>query len=235
MLAGCGGDAAPANPTFTQHVAPILQAQCVSCHRPDGHAPFALTTYEEARGRAAVIASATRGRRMPPWLPNQGNHRFVGERILSDRELLILERWAEQEAPRGSGDATIALPATAQDWLLGKPDLIIEMAGTYSVPASGRDVFRNFVLPISGDSLRYVRAIDLQPGDHQVVHHVVMSIDSSDASRQEDAQDAEPGYDGMFSRATARPPAGFYLGCPGRCCPVPTWCCRCICGPVVSR
>jgi Tfp pilus assembly protein PilF len=176
-----------------------------------------LTTYEEARGRAALIASATRGRRMPPWLPNQGNHRFVGERILSDRELLILQRWAEQEAPRGDGDATIQLPAHAQDWPLGPPDLIIEMAGTYSVPASGRDVFRNFVLPISGDSLRYVRAIDLQPGDHQVVHHVVMSIDSSDASRQEDAQDAEPGYDGMFSRAAARPPAGFYLGwTPGR-------------------
>jgi Tfp pilus assembly protein PilF len=212
-----GGNGVPENPVFVADVAPILQRQCVSCHQPNGHAPFPLTTYADARDRAALIASATRSRRMPPWLPRQGNHRFVGERILSDRELTILERWAQQGAPKGEGEASIVLPAALQDWPLGEPDLIVEMAETYALADTGRDVFRNFVLPIPVDSLRYVRAVDLQPGDHRVVHHVVLSVDSSDISRQEDARDTEPGYDGMFSRAAARPPSGFYLGwTPGR-------------------
>ncbi|MEX2281846.1 MAG: tetratricopeptide repeat protein [Gemmatimonadota bacterium] len=215
---GCrGGTAVPENPTFVADVAPILQEHCVACHQPNGHAPFALTTYEDARGRASLIATATRSRRMPPWLPRQGNHRFVGERILSDRELTILERWAAQEAPKGVGEASITLPTAAHEWPLGKPDLIVEMTESYTLADTGRDVFRNFALPIPVESLRYVRAVDLQPGDHRVVHHVVMSVDSTDISRQEDARDDEPGYDGMFSRSAARPPSGFYLGwTPGR-------------------
>ena len=218
FVAGCGPDPrTPTNPTFTQHVAPIFQAHCIACHQPNGHAPFALTTYDDARSRAQLIANATQSRRMPPWLPNQGNHRFVGERILSDRELNIVKTWVAQGAPRGDGEASLAVPPTMAEWPLGNPDLIVEMPETYTLADTGRDVFRNFVLPIPIDSLRYVRAIDLQPGDHRVVHHVVMSVDSTDTSRQEDARDAEPGYDGMFSRSAARPPSGFYLGwTPGR-------------------
>jgi hypothetical protein len=209
--------AVPENPTFVADVAPVLQRHCVSCHQPNGTAPFSLTTYEDARSRADSVATSTRSRRMPPWLPRQGNHRFDRERILSDRELEILERWAQLGAPRGEGDATVVVPATTPDWPLGEPDLIVEMAEIYTLADTGRDVFRNFVLPVSVESLRYVRAVDLQPGDQRVVHHAVISIDSTDASRQHDAQDNEPGYDGMSSLAALRPPSGFYLGwTPGR-------------------
>src|SRR5947207_2879120 len=36
-------------PTFNRDIAPIVFARCVECHHPDGNAPFALTTYQEAK------------------------------------------------------------------------------------------------------------------------------------------------------------------------------------------
>jgi tetratricopeptide (TPR) repeat protein len=95
--------------------------------------------------------------------------------------------------------------------------LVVEMAETYTVPAGGGDIFRNFVVPVPLSDMRYVRAVDLQPGDPKVVHHVVMAVDTTGISRQEDARDDAAGFDGMLSRQGARPPAGFFVGwTPGR-------------------
>ena len=35
--------------TFSQHVAPIMFANCTGCHRPGEAAPFQLMNYREAR------------------------------------------------------------------------------------------------------------------------------------------------------------------------------------------
>src|SRR5262249_5702368 len=45
---------APA-PTFTKDIAPIFQAKCESCHRPDSIAPMSLVTYEQSRPWARSI------------------------------------------------------------------------------------------------------------------------------------------------------------------------------------
>ena len=73
MLAGttATGYAADAV-TFYENVAPILQANCVSCHRPSGQnigslvAPMSLMTYEEARPWARSIALKVQSKQMPP-------------------------------------------------------------------------------------------------------------------------------------------------------------------------
>ena len=46
--------------TFTRDVAPILFSACVTCHRPQGIAPFSLLTYDDATSHAAAIVEATR-------------------------------------------------------------------------------------------------------------------------------------------------------------------------------
>ena len=45
--------------TFSQHVAPILFANCTTCHRPGEAAPFQLMNYRDARPLAKAIAAAT--------------------------------------------------------------------------------------------------------------------------------------------------------------------------------
>jgi hypothetical protein len=39
-------------PTFSKDVAPILAANCATCHRPGQGAPFNLLTYADAHARA---------------------------------------------------------------------------------------------------------------------------------------------------------------------------------------
>jgi tetratricopeptide (TPR) repeat protein/mono/diheme cytochrome c family protein len=204
--------AAPEHPVFSADVAQILHARCAQCHRPEGAAPFPLLSYDDARARAELIAVMTTSRRMPPWLPEPTDHPFADERRLTEREITTLARWAAQGAPIGDAAAVPAPPAFPAGWALGEPDLIVAMDEPYTVPAEGPDVFRNFVVPIPLAAPRYVRAVELQPGDPQVVHHVVLAVDPTPLSREEAALDPEPGFEGMFTRASARPPTGFFVG-----------------------
>jgi hypothetical protein len=57
----------PPQITFSDRIAPILYANCVSCHRPGEAAPFSLISFEDVRARARLIAQVTASRYMPPW------------------------------------------------------------------------------------------------------------------------------------------------------------------------
>ena len=59
-------NAAPAEVTFSKHIAPILQRRCFSCHSPNNVA-MSLITYNEARPWAAAIREEVLIRHMPPW------------------------------------------------------------------------------------------------------------------------------------------------------------------------
>ena len=60
--------------TFSEHIAPIVYANCVTCHRPGEAAPFSLISYEDVKKRGALIATVTASRYMPPW---HATHGFV--------------------------------------------------------------------------------------------------------------------------------------------------------------
>lgn len=223
-LASAGGapaasaqsDATPhRNPTFTRDVAPILFENCASCHRPGGSGPFSVLSYESVHPHAEAIAEQTRSRRMPPWLPS-GDRTFEGERRLQESEIDLLQRWASAGAPEGARAHLPAPPAPTPAWPLGEPDLILE-APEYMVPPEGRDLYRNLVLPVTLDSLRFVRAVDLRPGARAAVHHARLMVDTTGLSRKKDAADAGPGFDGMEGGTHARNPPGHFVGwTPGR-------------------
>lgn len=64
--------------TFTKDVAPIVWANCVTCHRPGEVAPFPLTSYKEVKKHVSQIADVTESKYMPPWKPAEGHGDFVG-------------------------------------------------------------------------------------------------------------------------------------------------------------
>ncbi len=204
-------------PTYAADVATVLDENCASCHRPEGPAPFALLTYQDAAAVAEQVAAAVSERRMPPWLPSHVGPAFAAERRLSDDQIATLVAWAEAGAPRGDSTTEPAPPSWPSGWALGEPDLVLTMNDTFPVPAGGRDLFRNFVLPVTSDRPRWVRAVELRPDNPRVVHHATMRVDDTPSSRLADAQDSLPGFDEMFSRTEARLPGGFFLGwTPGR-------------------
>ncbi|MDZ7779192.1 MAG: tetratricopeptide repeat protein [Gemmatimonadota bacterium] len=202
--------------TFTEDVAPILFENCSSCHRPSGPAPFKLLTYEDAASRAAEIAEETERRYMPPWLPTPGEVEFAGERRLASSQIETIRAWVDAGAPRGDPAHLPPVPPFHSSWQLGEPDLVASFP-TYEAPSAGRDVYRNFALPVPVDTTRYVRAVDLRPGNPEVVHHARLMVDSTPSSRKLDAADPEPGFDGMELRGEATNPSGHFVGwTPGR-------------------
>ncbi len=197
--------------TFNRDIAPIVFRNCIVCHRPGESAPFSLLEYAQAKKRAGLIAAFTGARIMPPWLPERGSGEFLGERGLSDEEITRIRLWVEQGAVEGDPGDLPALPEFTQGWQLGEPDMVVTIEEPFAVPARGADVFRNLVLPIPVSTPRWVKAVELRPGDPRVVHHAVMQVDRSRASRRRDEEDAEPGFPGM-DMAGSEPPGGQLMG-----------------------
>jgi hypothetical protein len=52
--------------TFSETIAPIVYANCVTCHRPGEAAPFPLISYEDVMKRGELITKVTQSRYMPP-------------------------------------------------------------------------------------------------------------------------------------------------------------------------
>ena len=197
-LSGCAAFGAESSAvTFTKHIAPVLYEHCAPCHHAGGSAPFALLTYDDARRRARQIAEVTKSRFMPPWLPAPGFGQFQDERRLTDRQIDLIRRWSEQGALEGDPSALPPQPKFTDGWQLGKPDLIVQLPQPYTLPAGGEDIYRNFIFPIPVDRTRYVKAIEIRPGNNRSVHHANVLIDRDRSSRHMDRQDGDIGFPGM--------------------------------------
>lgn len=197
--------------TFNRDIGPIVYARCTPCHRPNGSAPFSLLTYDDIRPRADIVLAAVERRRMPPWLPEPGYGRFAGDRRLTEQEIGLLRQWADEGLQEGPSSERPKLPQWSERWQLGTPDLVLELPA-YQLPAEGRDLYRNFVVAAGVSQPRYVRAVELAPGDPKVVHHARMMVDQTESSRRLDERDPEPGYDGMHLMSNAQNPDGHFVG-----------------------
>ena len=212
-------DAAGALPegpiTFTRHVAPIVFEHCAPCHRPGGSGPFTLLSYDDVARRARQIAEVTTSRFMPPWLPEPGFGEFVGERRLTETQVATLAAWSESGAGEGDAADLPEPPAAVDGWMLGEPDMTVTLPAPYTLPADGPDVFRNLVMPLPVAETRWVRTVELRPGNPRFVHHAIMAVDDTTSSRRREADETEqpeqPGFSGM-EMGLAFMPDGHLMG-----------------------
>ncbi len=198
--------------TFNKQIAPLVLDNCATCHRPGGAGPFDLLSYADVRRHGKTVVSVTQSRYMPPWQPEPGYGEFIGERRLSAEQIGMLEQWVDEGAVEGDPADFPGVPEWPAGWYLGEPDLVVTMPRTYTLAAEGPDVFRMFVIPVPLESKRYVRAVELRPGNPRVVHHAVGLVDPTSRSRHLDDEDPRPGFEGMRSTEFARPPDGHFLG-----------------------
>jgi hypothetical protein len=185
--------------TFTETIAPILYQNCVTCHRPGEAAPFSLISWDDAKKRGALIATVTKSRYMPPWHAAHGFGEFEGERRLSDAQIAAIGDWVSQGMPQGDTSKMPKLPQFEEGWHLGKPDLVLEMPVAFNLPASGPDVFRNFVIPTGLTEDKWVRAVEFRPSARKVVHHVLFAYAAGGSMAKLDGADGKPGFGGMGS------------------------------------
>jgi tetratricopeptide (TPR) repeat protein len=185
--------------SYSRDIAPIIFRSCATCHRPGEAAPFSLLTYSDVKKHARQIAEVTRSRTMPPWLPEPQALKLADELRLPDAEIDRIERWVEQGAEDGDRADLPAQPKLVEGWRLGQPDLILTASKPLTVPPQGSDTYWNFIFPVPIQETRWVKAVEIRPGDKRFVHHANILVDRSGASRK---REAEPGagFGGMEIR-----------------------------------
>jgi hypothetical protein len=162
--------------TYSKDVAPILQKACQACHRPGQAGPFALLSYDDAVKHARMIREVTAQRRMPPWHADPRHGTFANDRRLSRAEVETLSSWVAAGMPRGA-DKDLPKPIDwPTGWLLGKPDLVIQMPEEFEVPATGTLPYKNWIVDPKFTEDRWVRLAEARPGSAEVVHHLVVYI-----------------------------------------------------------
>ena len=165
--------AASSTLTYTKDVAPILFRNCTSCHRPGEIAPMSLLTYDDVRPRAKDIRDEVSEGHMPPWHAAAPKGTFLNERGLTPEEKEVLVRWAAAGAPKGDPEDLPPTPVYPDGWAMGKPDLVFEMQEEYSVPADGVIEYEYFYIPTNFTEAKWIQAIELRPGNREVVHHAL--------------------------------------------------------------
>ncbi len=217
VLAVPAVQAAGRNITFARDIAPIVYKNCAPCHRPGESGPFSLLSYQDAKRHASQIASVTKRRFMPPWLPQAGYGDFEEERRLTDKEIALIGEWVAQGAQEGSIKQEPAPPKFSSEWQLGPPDLILHVTHPFNMPAGGSEIFWNFIMPVPIKTQRWVRAIEVRPGNAKVFHHANVIIDrSGSAKRQEKvAGIGFPGMDLTVEETTFDPDGHFLSWKPG--------------------
>lgn len=191
--------------TFAGGVGQLIYERCAPCHHSGGLAPFSLTSYDDARRRAAQIANVTRRRYMPPWPPEPGVGDFANDRHLTSDQISAIDQWAKAGAPRGDAAREPKPPAFPSGWQLGQPDLIVSMPTPFRLPASGPDLFRNFIVPSGLGSTRYVKGFEIRLDTPRAVHHANVVLDRTRSLRRRDGLDGQPGFAGMDVVTEAAP------------------------------
>jgi tetratricopeptide (TPR) repeat protein len=175
------------------------------------------------RKRGSQIVAVTKRRYMPPWLPEAGYGDFQEERRLTDEQIRTIEEWVRQGAPAGAPADAPPLPTFVPGWQLGEPDQVIEAATPYQLSAGGPDEYWNFVLPLKATcgaapcAARWVKAIEIRPGNIRAVHHANVLIDRSHSARiQEKTRGGGfPGMDLNIESDTFDPDSHFLFWKPG--------------------
>jgi hypothetical protein len=173
----------PANPTFSKHIAPIFQAKCEACHRPDSIAPMSLRTFQEARPWARSIKTKVESRQMPPWHIDKtvGIQEFKHDRSLSDEQIATIVKWVDTGAPEGDPkDMPRAKEwPDGQSWIYAEqfgqkePDLIIRST-PWTQKKGVNDTWWKPMVPTGLTEPRWVRAIEVRPSTvkgRKITHH----------------------------------------------------------------
>ena len=184
--------------TYHRDVARILQQNCVSCHREDGIAPFALDDIDEVKDRAKVIRRVVGEGSMPPWFAavdkDADKNPWANDCSLSAKDKADLFAWIDSK-DRPLGDAAEA-PAKRRypaEWSIGKPDLVVQLSNAHDIKADGFMPYATDIVETELKEDRWVSAYEIIPSERDVVHHVIVRVHEK-GSEVRKADEGREGY-----------------------------------------
>lgn len=168
--------------TYAEHIAPIIQQNCVKCHQKGEAGPFNLVSYEDVAKKAKLVRYVTENRIMPPWPADPTYSTFVNEMYLTNEQIALIKTWVDQGCKPGD---TASLPVflTNRQESLGKPDLVIKVP-TIDIPGNNTDLFAVVKVPYEIPYDTFVRAIEFVCGNKKLVHHMNGHLIQFDPSKK---------------------------------------------------
>ena len=175
---GSAKAAAPPKVTYHNRISRVIQQNCLECHRKGGVGPFALDTLDDLVAHKGMIRKVVEKGTMPPWFaakPAEGElSPFVNDRALLEADKTDLLAWFKDGAPAGEKvDAPLPRPFPT-DWVIGKPDLILQLDNPIDIKATGVMNYQTVVVDSKLDSDRWIQAVEIRPTAKEVVHHVLV-------------------------------------------------------------
>ena len=179
--------------SYAADIAPILERNCVSCHRDGGIGPWAMSSHTMVRGWSPMMREVVMTQRMPPG-------RFdthVGKAMSNTSGLTVVEQqllidWIDQGAQKNEdSDPLTEITFDTAEFSLGDPDIILDVP-PQEIPATGVVDYRYVPVALNLPQDKWLRAIEFVPGDHEVLHHVITYL-SSPANKSENTEDGGAG------------------------------------------
>lgn len=188
--------------TYHGRISRIVERHCVECHRDGGAGPFSLDTYADLVAHAAMVREVIDRGTMPPWFaapppadPETGRVHtpWANDRSLAAAEKKDLIAWLEGGRPEGDPADAPASRTYPDGWQIGTPDAVFEFADAVAVKATGVMPYQTVIVETHLPEDRWVQAIEVQPGDRNVVHHALIHLagddenagDTRDVAREE--------------------------------------------------
>ena len=163
--------------TWSGNVASIVYNKCATCHHSGGIAPFSLMTYEEVEPMASAMHNAIITGEMPPWPPDENYQQYSHSRLLSTAEKTTILNWLTNGAPEGIASQTPPPPVFNIGSVLGTGDLTLQIPNYRSKAQGGQDDYVCFSIPTGLAAQRTIRAIEVIPGNREIVHHALIYVD----------------------------------------------------------
>lgn len=175
---------------YAEHVAPILQARCVECHREGEIGPFTLTSFDDASGWGEMIGEVVREQRMPPWHANPKHGDFANDRSMTAAEKQLIYTWIENGCPPGDLKKAPAQKEYTEGWQMPRePDQVFAMGEPFTVPADAGSEgvpYQYFRVPTNFSEDKWIAATEVQPGNRQVLHHTIVYAEPPKSKRRRD-------------------------------------------------
>lgn len=185
-------------PTWSSNIAKTMYTHCTSCHRDGGIAPFSLMKYEEVASKKNSVLEAITSRSMPPYPADTKFRSYSHQRTLSDTEINDMIAWVSNDAPVGDIASAPKPPTYSSGPIIKNPSFTAQMpVYATQAKAGGDDEYRCFVLDGSPTKDEFISAIEVVPGNPEIVHHVLVFQDTSSIPLKLDAESPGPGYPGF--------------------------------------
>ena len=210
--------------TYFDDIQPIIERNCVACHRIGQVAPFPLTTYDDVAKRGKFIAYVTAERYMPPNpTASDSNSHFKNVKKLTDSDIRKISRWVAEGKAKGKAKAVKSLENSQNTDLsrdnregvlsakkFREPDLILTFRQPFKIEGSAREQFRVFVVPTNTTEDLYIEGIDFLPENRKVAHHCRFTLDTTNQLRADDG--IEVGATSEFQRLGVKMNDNFFHG-----------------------